>query len=158
MRLFKPGDLSRLHEIREAAFAPVFASFRNIVGEKIASVAFAGAEQEQAALLDSLCAPGAASEVYVAERKGEVAGFCSVTLDRDAGLGEIGLNAVHPGHQGAGLGAAMYAFALDRMKEAGMKAASVGTGGDASHAPARRAYEKAGFGPGVPSMHLYKLL
>jgi hypothetical protein len=33
------------------------------------------------------------------------------------------------------------------MREAGMKVATVGTGGDASHAPARAAYEKIGFRP-----------
>ncbi len=81
-----------------------------------------------------------------------------MTLDNPSGIGEIGLNAVHPDHQGAGLGALMYGFALRRMKEAGMKLATVGTGGDDRHAPARRAYEKAGFGPGLPSMHLYRPL
>jgi hypothetical protein len=35
---------------------------------------------------------------------------------------------------------------------------TVGTGGDPSHAPTQRAYEKAGFGPVLPSIHLYKLL
>ncbi|MEM7223540.1 MAG: GNAT family N-acetyltransferase [Pseudomonadota bacterium] len=70
-------------------------------------------------------------------------------------MGEIDLNAVDPDHQGSGVGAWMYAYALDRMKEAGMLVASVGTGGDPSHAPARRAYEKAGFGPAIPSVHLY---
>jgi hypothetical protein len=37
------------------------------------------------------------------------------------------------------------AFAVDRMKEAGMEVAMVETGGDWGHAPARAAYEKAGF-------------
>ena len=36
--------------------------------------------------------------------------------------------------------------------------ATVGTGGDPSHAPARRAYETAGFGPAIPSLTLYRLL
>jgi hypothetical protein len=39
-----------------------------------------------------------------------------------------------------------------------MAVATVSTGGDPSHAPARRAYEKAGFGPAIPSVSLYKLL
>jgi hypothetical protein len=37
------------------------------------------------------------------------------------------------------------------MKEAGMQVATVSTGGDPSHAPARRAYEKAGFTASIPS-------
>ena len=52
----------------------------------------------------------------------------------------------------------MYGFALQRMREAGMTAATVGTGGDPSHAPARRAYEKAGFGPALPTVYFYRSL
>ena len=37
-------------------------------------------------------------------------------------------------------------------------ARGVGTGGDPSHAPARRAYEKAGFGPAIPSLYYYRAL
>jgi hypothetical protein len=44
------------------------------------------------------------------------------------------------------------------MKEFGMALATVGTGADPSHAPARRAYEKAGFGAALPSVSLYRLL
>jgi hypothetical protein len=52
----------------------------------------------------------------------------------------------------------MYEFVMERMKQGGMAVATVGTGGDPGHLPARRAYEKAGFGPAVPSLYLYKLL
>ena len=52
IRPFQQADLPTLQKIREAAFAPVFASFRKLVGEEIAQVAFAAAEEEQAALLD----------------------------------------------------------------------------------------------------------
>jgi len=50
----------------------------------------------------------------------------------------------------------MYECATDRLRELGMRVAEVGTGGDPSHAPARRAYAKAGFGPGIPNVYLYK--
>jgi len=73
-------------------------------------------------------------------------------------MGEIGLNAVHPDHAGQGIGAAMYEKVMAKMKAAGTVLATVGAGGDPSHAPARRAYEKAGFGPALPSVYLYKLL
>jgi GNAT superfamily N-acetyltransferase len=158
IRPFDQADRLRLQEILEAAFAPVFASFRNIVGEEIAAIAFAAAEKEQAELLDKLCAPESGRELYVAERHGEIAGFCAVSFDRETMIGEIDLNAVHPDHQGEGLGERIYAFALERMKETGMKIATVGTGGDEAHAPARRAYEKAGFTAAIPSVYYYKLI
>ena len=74
------------------------------------------------------------------------------------GLGEIGLNAVDPRHAGRGVGTAMYEFALACMKQAGMRAATVATGGDPSHAPARRAYRKAGFDLEIPSVWMCKKL
>ena len=152
------ADIPELHAIRKAAFAPVFASFRKLAGDRIASVAFAEAEAEQANLLDRYCAPGSDREVYVIERHGEVCGFCALALDPNTLVGEIDLNAVNPDCQGEGLGEKLYAFALERMKEAGMKVATVGTGGDEAHAPARRAYEKAGFSAAIPSLYLYKAI
>jgi GNAT superfamily N-acetyltransferase len=89
---------------------------------------------------------------------GGIVGFVSFSLNEATRTGEIGLNAVHPDHAGQGIGTAMYEFVMERMKRSGMAVATVGTGGDPGHLPARRAYEKAGFGPAVPSLYLYKLL
>jgi len=52
----------------------------------------------------------------------------------------------------------MYDFVMERMKEAGMKAVRVNTGADEAHAPARRAYEKAGFERSIPSVMYYREL
>ncbi|MEM8646439.1 MAG: GNAT family N-acetyltransferase, partial [Pseudomonadota bacterium] len=88
----------------------------------------------------------------------DIVGFVSITLDHTTLLGEIGLNAVHPSQCGRGYGTQLYTHALDVMRQAGMKAASVGTGADPSHAPARRAYQKAGFGPTLPNQWMYRTL
>lgn len=159
LRPFRPADLPVLQEIRRLAFRPVFQSFRAIVGEAIGEVAFATADEEQARLLETLCGAGSGHQVLVVTAGGdEAVGFVAFSLNAQTQIGEIGLNALHPEHAGQGIGAAMYANVLERMKRAGMKVATVGTGGDPSHAPARRAYEKAGFGPALPSVFLYKLL
>ena len=158
IRPFAPEDLPQLHEIRKAAFAPVFQSFADIVGPDIAPVAFAGAEKEQAALLDRLCAPDSASDVAVAEANGKIVGFCAHSCDADSKIGEIELNAVSPEHQARGLGAALFDHAVARMRDAGMKVATVGVGGDPSHAAARKAYDKAGFKHAIPSVWLYRTL
>ena len=158
IRSFEAGDLPRLHEIREAAYKPIFQSFRNIVGEKIAPLAFSAAEQEQGSYLDTICKSDASHEVYIVENETAIIAFFSVALNQESKIGEIDLNAVHPDHQGCGIGTSMYEFALERMIKAGMTLATVGTGGDPSHAPARRAYEKVGFGPSIPSVYFYKLL
>jgi GNAT superfamily N-acetyltransferase len=147
-----------LEDVRRAAFAPVFASFRSILGEDIYNLAQAHSDEAQAGYLASLLAPDSGWEVYAAERADIVVGFVSLQLNRDTTIGEIGLNAVHPDWAGEGIGAAMYGFAVERMREAGMRVATVSTGGDPSHAPARRAYEKAGFKVGIPSIWLCQKL
>jgi ribosomal protein S18 acetylase RimI-like enzyme len=158
IRPFRPDDLGELQRIREAAFSPVFQAFRELVGEEIAVIAFAHAEAEQAKLLADICATGTTHHVLVVARGEEIVGFVSFTIDPDQRTGEIGLNAVHPQHAGRGIGTWMYAHVLAQMKESGIALVTVSTGGDPSHAAARRAYEKAGFGPAIPSLSLYRLL
>lgn len=151
-------QLPLLESIHEAAFAPVFASFRALLGDEIYELAQAREDRAQSELLASLFQADSVWEVYVAERDSVAVGFVSVRLDAATKLGEIGLNAVHPAHAGAGIGTAMYEFAVARMREAGMRVATVATGGDSSHAPARRAYRKAGFEAEIPSVWMCRLL
>jgi GNAT superfamily N-acetyltransferase len=158
LRLALSDDLPRLQAIRRAAFAPVFASFRALLGEAIYDLAQRRSDEGQEGFLTSLVTADPGRTLYVAQAGDEVVGFVAVHLDRQTGIGEIGLNAVDPVHAGRGIGTAMYDFAIARMKEAGMKVATVSTGGDASHAPARRAYEKAGFHASIPSVWMCREL
>lgn len=152
---FRPArdaDLPALDAIRQAAFEPVFASFREILGDELYERVQGRADAEQAELLRSFFAEDSVWEVFVAELDAEAVGFVVVRVDANTEVGEIGLNAVHPSHAGRGIGTAMYEFALDLMRRKGARAATVATGGDPSHAPARRAYEKVGFDRGIPSV------
>ena len=158
IRAYAPADLPTLHVIRAAAFAPVFASFRAIVGPEIAALGLTTAEQEQAELLDAIARPDSGHAIAVVEIEGALAGFVSWKPNIAPGIGEITLNAVHPDHGGNGIGTALYDHALAALKAAGMQLATVGTGGDPSHAPARRAYEKAGFNVHLPSIYMYRKL
>ncbi len=158
IRLARFDDLPVLQEIRRAAFAPVFASFRRMLGDELYELVQAREDEAQPELLASLLAPESDWEVHVADVAGAVVGFVAIRLDPATQVGEIGLNAVHPGHAGQGIGTAMYEFVLSRMKEAGMRAATVPTGADASHAPARRAYQKAGFAAQIPSVWMCRRL
>lgn len=72
-------------------------------------------------------------------------------------MGEIYMIAVDPDFQGQGIGSALIEFALAWMKDAGMFVAMVETGGDLGHAPARRTYEKAGFGLWPTARYFKKL-
>ncbi len=90
--------------------------------------------------------------------QGEIVGFVSYTVKPETQFGEIGLNAVHPDHAGQGIGTHLYRLTLERMRDQGVKAVEVSTGGDPSHAAARRAYQKVGFVAALPSVALYRAL
>ncbi len=158
IRLAAADDRARLQSIRAAAFAPVFASFRSLLGDDVYDLAQRASDDRQGATLDSLLAGAGGWTTWVAELDGAVVGFVTTHHDDDTGVGEIGLNAVDPVHAGRGVGLALYRHALDGMRAAGLKVATVSTGGDASHAAARRAYEKAGFDRVVPSVWLCQRL
>ncbi|MCY6380767.1 GNAT family N-acetyltransferase [Hoeflea prorocentri] len=158
IRPFTETDLPTLQEVRKAAFAPVFQSFRSIMGKDIARFAYADAEIDQGAHLDEMCRQGSDHKVYVATVASQVVGFCGYTANLGSKVGEVGLNAVHPDLAGAGIGTAMYSYVLAKMKKEGMAVATVSTGLDPSHEPARRAYYKAGFERGIPSIWLLKKL
>lgn len=151
-RRAEPADHPRLEAIRKAAFAPVFASFRAILGDTIYQLAQAAEDDAQEQMLTTLLSPGSGWENIVAELNGVIVGFMALELNRETTVGEIGLNGVDPAYAGQGIGTQMYIYAVDLMRNAGMQVATVATGGDPSHAPARRAYEKAGFDVQIPSV------
>lgn len=97
IRRADPTDLPRLQEVRGAAFASVFASFRAILGDAIYEVAQAHDDAAQGDYLALLFDSSSVWDMYAAEAAGQIVGFMALRLDADAGVGEIGLNAVHPG-------------------------------------------------------------
>lgn len=94
-------------------------------------------------VLSYLEADGA--ESFVAERKGEVIGFCSYVIDQERSRGTVGYNGVARDHQGSGIGSAMLDFVLSGIRAEGMEHAVVIVADNDEHAPARRNYEKHGF-------------
>lgn len=158
IRLYQRGDLLELQRIRERAFAPIFASFRALLGIDISTVALANTEAEQAPLLDELCKPDSSRRIFVAEQSQRTIGFAAVMLNHAQGIGEIGLNAVDPDWAGKGVGTALYRHSLSFMREQGMRLAFVNAGADLSHAAALQAYQKAGFKAMIPSRALYQEL
>ncbi len=155
IRPFQNDDLDAILDIAVAAWQPVFASTREIVGSELYDLTYADPDVKKRARVTSACDVDDPRVVWIAELDGAIAGFTIVDLDNETLVAEIGNNAVSPEHQGSGIGTTMYSFVLDSMREAGMKSAVVTTGGDEAHAPARRAYEKAGFSGAVPSFEYH---
>lgn len=95
----------------------------------------------------------------LAVRDGDrVAGFVTYRIDRDRSIGEIGNNALDAAYQGRGIATAMYGHVLGVFRDEGLAYAAVSTGLDAGHAPARRAYERAGFDLRRESVTYFKRL
>ena len=144
IRPFRPDDLDTLADIGNRAWKPIYDMFRQVYGDdKLALVTpdTATAKGEQ---VRSHC-QRAPEWVFVAEEEDRIVGFATCRLDRDSKTGEIGNNAVDPDCGLKGIGQQLYAAVLAYFRQEGMAAAKVGTGLDWAHAPARRAYERAGF-------------
>lgn len=136
------------------AWTPVFESIQNVMDAEVYRAFYPGSWQvSQQKAVEEVCA-AKDTTVWVAtvferpEDKDAVStvGFVAVKLHIDDSMGEIYMIAVEPNVQGQGIGSALIEFALSWMKESGMSLVMVETGGDPGHAPARRTYEKLGFG------------
>jgi len=111
-RAASKADLSVLQTIREAAFEPVFASFKKIPGDVIYEAAQAHEDADQENALTSMFDEECVWRVTIAESDGAVVGFVAVRIDEENGFGEIGPNAIAPQFAGKGFGTVMYEHAL----------------------------------------------
>jgi ribosomal protein S18 acetylase RimI-like enzyme len=138
-------DVAAVVKLSLRAWAPVFASLERMLGSAVFGRLHPDWREDQRLAVMEVCA-SQETRVWVAEVNGEPVGFVSTgVFDPERSMGEISMLAVDPDHQSGGIGTALTEFALDRLKEAGMRVALVETGGDPGHAPARRTYERAGF-------------
>jgi ribosomal protein S18 acetylase RimI-like enzyme len=145
IRPFDDRDAEAVVGLSLRAWAPVFASLEQVLGSEIFRRQHPDWREDQRRAVEDVLATKE-GRVWVAEVDGTVVGFVAVELDHpERSMGEISMLAVDPDHQGGGIGTTLTEFALDRLKDAGMKVAMVETGGDPGHAAARRTYEKAGY-------------
>ena len=157
VRPYVDDDWQAVLEICLLAFTPVYESFELLLGTELFLLIYPDWKASNEKYLRSLSEPGERERLFVAGKDGAVVGFIHYALDAENESGNIGLNAVHPAHQSKGIGSLMYRHVLDIMRAIGMKYVRVDTGGDLSHAPARHAYEKAGF-VSLPIVHYFKSL
>ncbi len=150
-------DIPVIREIAKAAWEPIYAFYREAMGEDLFAREHPGDVLEQKADSVERHFRERPDEAFVGEVDDEVMAFCTYMI-RDNGVGVVGNNAVSPSAQGMGLGTAQYEECLRRLREAGMVYATVHTGLDPAHAPARRAYEKVGFEQVRPHVEYYMKL
>lgn len=157
IRPVKKKDIEDLVQLSLLAFLPVFRSFEGILGPSIYTLIWPDWKTSQREAIERVCKNSDKAIVWVAELNGRVVGFLAYKLDDENKTGEVQLLAVHPDYQNRGVGTELNLFALGKMKESGMRMAKVETGGDSSHAPARKSYQKAGF-TALPLVRYFKHL
>lgn len=141
---YQPCYLDDVVALSLRAWESVFDSLEQVLDSVLYREFYPDWRDSQKQAVEAACA-AADTEVWVSIDADRVTGFVAVKLDRDSRMGEIHMIAVEPDYQRCGISTALTEFALNHMREVGMSVAMVETGGDPGHAPARRAYEKAGF-------------
>jgi GNAT superfamily N-acetyltransferase len=145
IRPLDPDDRDAVVALSLRAWAPAFASVKDVLGSAVYEAQYpSGWRASQRAAVGHAC-DSEAIQVWVAETDAAIAGFVAVQLHEADRMGEISMLAVDPSHQRQGIAAALIDRATGWIADKGMSSVMVETGGDAGHAPARAAYEKAGF-------------
>ena len=157
IRSFESGDLDAVVEFSLRAWEPVFSSVRDVLGDSVFLRLHPAWRSSQAEAVRSACTSDD-RDVFVAVVQGRPVGFVSVALnafhDR---MGWIDIIGVDPDYQRRGIATRLTERAADHMRSEGMDIAVIETGGDPGHAPARAAYEAAGFTV-LPIARYFRLL
>lgn len=144
IRNYQSADLQTIMDIGNRAWQGIYRMFRERYGDELFNIIVPDEQTEKGGQIKNHCKEHP-DWVYVCEESGKIAGFVTFTFNHKTKIGEIGNNAVDPDCGLKGIGQQMYKAVLERFRKEGMKYAQVGTGLDEAHAPARRAYERAGF-------------
>ena len=144
----KPYEISYLEAVVQLslrAWESVFQSIQTSLNAEVYQAFYPETWQvSQQKAVEDVCAADDV-KVWVAVETEQPIGLVAAKLHPEDRMGEIYMVAVEPSCQGRGIGRALIDHALSWMKEMGMAIVMVETGGDPGHAPARRAYESAGF-------------
>jgi ribosomal protein S18 acetylase RimI-like enzyme len=154
IRQAEPQDAERCGEIAVLAWRRVFEAWEALLGPRIFAQHYGDWRERKRAEVAGFIREHPEKGV-VTEVDGQVVGFLTFYLPGAPGVGEIGNNAVHPDWQGKGIGERQCKRALDTFREMGLTSATVYTGLDEGHAPARAQYRKAGFRLSTPHIKYF---
>jgi ribosomal protein S18 acetylase RimI-like enzyme len=144
IRPYAQDDLDTIADIGDRAWRGIYRMFRSAYGGELFAIMVSDEHTSKGEQIRAHCQRHP-EWVFVCEEQGRIVGFATFRLDADEKIGEIGNNAVDPECGLKGIGQQLYGAVLQHFAEQGMRFAKVRTGMDEAHAPARRAYERAGF-------------
>ena len=148
-------DADILVEIAKNEWKAIYDGFRQQMGDELFYIFYpdsAAAKEEQ--IRNNV----ASGNCFVTECDGKIAGFIHYAYSEATRIGTISNNAVSAEFRGKGIGPRQYEFIFEKLRSLGAAAVKVTTGLDEAHAPARRAYEKAGFSANTQAITYYKKL
>jgi ribosomal protein S18 acetylase RimI-like enzyme len=146
LRPYFPDDLPHLIDLTIDTFGPFYEQqFRPEVGELIFAHQHGDWREDYRKQVPTLHDPANGRYVVVAETgEGDLAGYAAWTVDLAKLHGDIEILAVSAAHRRDHTATALCEHAFADMRARGVEVATIGTGGDPFHAPARALYEKLG--------------
>ena len=158
IRTLRSEDLPVIADIGNRAWRKIYANYKeNIFGPELFEIKVPDPDQVKGAQIVKQCQDHP-DWIFICEEDGKIVGFVTFRLNHITGIGEICNNAVDPDCGLKGIGQQMYKAVLAHFVKKGMLYAEVTTGLDEGHAPARRAYERAGFDIRSENVTYYKKL
>ena len=151
----RPEDEETVVAIAIAEWEAIYQGYRAQLGDETFYAFFPDHHAAKAANIRQNLASGT---MYVTECEGRIAGFIHYNYDPSARIGTISNNAVSGEFRGRGIGPRQYELVFGILRELGAVGVRVTTGLDEGHAPARHAYEKAGFSAHTEAITYYKKL
>lgn len=148
-------DADTLVAIALNEWKAIYEGYREQMGEELYFTFFPDCNADKEGQIRRNVASG---NCFITECDGKIAGFINYVYSESEKIGTISNNAVSSEFRGRGIGPRQYEFVFDRLRSLGAVAVKVTTGFDDAHAPARRAYEKAGFSANTKSITYYKKL
>ncbi len=142
------ADLPCIDEITIICYAPIVASFVEIVGEECVKGIYGSPDFDWKARKTKQVRDifqEHPDQVWVLEGASQVFGFVTFDLVPGRHVGFFDNNGVLPEKRGHGWGTFMYRHVLLHFRERGIRFVFVETDLDEPHIPARRAYEAVGF-------------
>lgn len=143
MREYRADDLETVMSIVNEAWRPIRQMSREALGDTISDLMNPAGDAKSKGLQVKAQIESGKYGIAVCEHEDTVVGF--ITWQIDGLFGEICNNGALKASGLKGIGQTMYHYVFDVFRSAGVKVVKVTTGLDWAHAPARRAYERAGF-------------
>ena len=145
IRACEENDLPTVMDIGNRAWAPIYEMFKGRYGSELFQILVPSPITVKGEQLMAHWRQHPDWFLVCTSDDGRIVGFITFSMDSERKIGEVGNNAVDPTCGLKGIGQQLYAAVFERFCREEMLFAKVGTGLDEAHAPARRAYERAGF-------------